>query len=143
MRYLVIGIGGFIGANARYIVATWAAQRWGTDLPYGTFLINITGSFILGLFVTLALNLAWSDNLKLLIAVGFLGAYTTFSTFEMDSLQLIAQGRQYGAAAANLVGSVAVGLVAAFLGVLVARLLIAAPAWINSWTTIFLHRQAN
>ncbi len=82
MKYLVIGLGGFVGANARYVVAQWAAQRWGTQFPYGTFIINITGSFILGFFQILVSNFAWSDNWRLLIAIGFVGAYTTFSTFE-------------------------------------------------------------
>jgi CrcB protein len=99
MKYLIVGIGGFIGANARYLVGTWAAQRWGTAFPYGTFIVNITGCFVLGFFATLALRLAWNDNWRLLIAVGFVGAFTTFSTFEYDTLQLIAQGRQLGAAA--------------------------------------------
>jgi CrcB protein len=121
LKYLVVGIGGFIGANARFIVAQWAAQRWGTAFPYGTFIINITGCFILGLFATLMLRFAWNDNWRLLIAIGFVGAYTTFSTFEYDTLQLAAQN-QWSRALVNILGSVLLGFIAAYLGVAVARL---------------------
>jgi CrcB protein len=102
-------------------VAQWAAQRWGTAFPYGTFIINITGCFILGLFATLMLRFAWNDNWRLLIAIGFVGAYTTFSTFEYDTLQLAAQN-QWSRALVNILGSVLLGFIAAYLGVAVARL---------------------
>lgn len=122
LKYLIVGLGGFIGANARYLIGGWAAQKWGTSFPYGTFIINITGSFILGLFATLMLRFTWNDNWRLLIAIGFVGAYTTFSTFEYESLQLVAQGLQ-ARAALNILGSVVLGFVAAYLGVVAARLL--------------------
>jgi CrcB protein len=110
---------------ARYWVSGWAQQKWGPGFPYGTLIINGTGSFVLGLFATLTLRFAWSDNLRLLVAIGFLGAYTTFSTFSYESLQLVSEGRRYGAAAINLAGSVAVGLAAAYAGVVAARLFFA------------------
>jgi CrcB protein len=122
VKYLVIGLGGFIGANARYIIGSWAAQKWGTSFPYGTFLINITGCFILGLFATLTVRYAWNDYWRLLIAIGFVGAFTTFSTFEYESLQLASEGALAGAAL-NILGSVILGFLAAFLGVVLARLL--------------------
>ncbi|HLK56738.1 MAG TPA: fluoride efflux transporter CrcB [Chthonomonadaceae bacterium] len=121
MKYLVVGLGGFIGANARYILGLWAAQKWGTQFPYGTFIINITGSFILGLFATLALRFAWNDNWRLLIAIGFVGAYTTFSTFEYETLQLVEQGT-WLRAGLNILGSVLLGFGAAYLGRVVAGL---------------------
>ncbi len=123
VKYLVIGVGGFIGANARYIVGTWAAQKWGTSFPYGTFIVNISGCFVLGLFSTLTLRYAWNDNWRLLIGIGFVGAYTTFSTFEYESLQLISEG-SLARAAVNVLGSVILGFLAAFLGVAAARLII-------------------
>src|SRR5215813_772956 len=104
VKYLVIGLGGFLGANARYLVGGWAQQKWGPSFPYGTFIINVSGSFILGLFATLAVRYAWNDQWRLLIAIGFVGAYTTFSTFEYETIQLIAEGRCYQAAAINLLG---------------------------------------
>lgn len=123
MKMLVVGLGGFLGANARYLLGQWAAQRWGTAFPYGTFLINISGSFVLGLFGTLALRLAWNDNWRLLIAVGFVGAYTTFSTFEYETLQLLSEG-SLARAAANVLGSVLLGFFAVYVGVVLARLLL-------------------
>ena len=122
--YLIVGLGGFVGANARYIVGEWVAQRWGAGFPYATLVINVTGSFILGLFGTLAVSLAWNQNWRLLIAIGFVGAYTTFSTFEYETLQLIVVGARYRAALINLAGSVVVGFAAAWLGLIAARLIL-------------------
>ena len=124
-KYLVVALGGAAGAVTRYAVGGWAQARFGSGWPYGTFLINISGSFVLGLFATLALRCAWSEYWRLLIAMGFLGAYTTFSTFTFESLQLISEGKQYRAAALNMVGSRVVGFLAAYLGVVTARLLLA------------------
>jgi fluoride exporter len=123
-KYLVVALGGATGAVARYAVGSWAQTRFGTGWPYGTFLINMSGSFVLGLFATLAMRFAWSETWRLLIAIGFLGAYTTFSTFTYESLQLIAEGRQVRAAVLNVAGSLIVGLLAAYLGVVAARVLL-------------------
>ncbi len=123
MKYLVVGLGGFIGANARYVIGGWVQERMGPSYPYGTFVINVTGCFILGMFATLALRYAWNDYWRLLIAIGFVGAYTTFSTFEYETLLLIAEGGRYWDAAINILGSVVVGLFAAYLGVIAARIL--------------------
>ena len=124
-KYLVVGLGGFIGANARYILGTWVGKQWGTAFPYGTFVINVTGCFILGLFATLALRFAWNDNWRLLIAIGFVGAYTTFSTFEYETLQLVADG-SWPRALLNILASVILGFGAAYIGVVAARLLVRA-----------------
>ncbi len=123
-KLLIVGLGGFIGANARYLVGEWAQRKWGVGFPYGTFIINVTGSLVLGIFATLALSLNWRPEWRLLVAVGFVGAYTTFSTFEFETLQLIVQGSRFKAAAFNLLGSVIAGFFAAWLGVVVARLLL-------------------
>jgi fluoride exporter len=122
MTYLIIGLGGFIGANARFVVGRWALQKWGGQFPLGTLLINVTGSFILGVFATLALHYAWDDRWRLLIAVGFVGAFTTFSTFEYETLELAIQGSWMGAGI-NVLGSVICGFVAGFVGIAAARLL--------------------
>jgi CrcB protein len=122
MRYLIVGLGGFIGANARFMLGEWAANTWGKAFPYGTFIINISGCFILGLFATLSQRLAWSDNGRLLVSMGFVGAYTTFSTFEYETFQLVSV-RAYRLAVINTVGSVILGFIAAYLGVIAARLI--------------------
>jgi CrcB protein len=97
------------------------AQRWGTAFPYGTLVINLGGCFILGLFATLASRLAWNDNWRLLIAIGFVGAFTTFSTFEYETFELARQGNLLRAGI-NVCGSVIFGFVAVYVGVVVARL---------------------
>jgi fluoride exporter len=125
LRLLIVGAGGAVGAIARYLVGGWVQERWGPSFPAGTFVVNITGCFVLGLFATLALRFAWSDEWRLFIAIGFVGAYTTFSTFEYETLRLVAEGTRYRAAAVNVLGSVVTGLFAAYLGVVAARLLLA------------------
>lgn len=123
MNYLIIGLGGFLGANARYLVGGWAADRFGAAFPYGTMLINVSGSFVIGLFLTaITERFVAPPSLRLFFAIGFLGAYTTFSTFSFESLALI-QERSYLAAAANMVGSVALSVLAVTLGVLIGRIL--------------------
>jgi len=116
VEYLVIGIGGFLGSNARYLVGGWAARRFGLTFPYGTFIINITGSFLLGLFMAFLRDRAFiHPNCRLFFAVGFLGAYTTFSTFTYESLRLLQDG-SFFLILVNILGSVVVGLLGVFLG---------------------------
>jgi CrcB protein len=90
---LLIGIGGFIGANLRYAVSVWAAGRFGLVFPWGTLIINVTGSFILALFLGYAVaHTRLDDRVRLLLAVGFCGAYTTFSTYAVESIALMQGG---------------------------------------------------
>lgn len=121
LPYLVVGAGGFLGANARYLLSGWVAARVSSTFPYGTLLINVTGSFVIGLFLTaIAERVVAPPNLRLFFAIGFLGAYTTFSTFTYESLALI-QTRAYLQAALNLGGSVALGMLGVALGTIVGR----------------------
>jgi CrcB protein len=122
VQYLVISLGGILGANARYLLGTWIAQRYGTSFPYGTLVINISGSFVIGLFLTLiAERFVVHPNWRLFFAVGFLGAYTTFSTFSYESVVLIQNG-SWRLGLVNMVGSVVLGPIAVVLGMVVARL---------------------
>jgi CrcB protein len=90
---LLVGAGGFVGAITRFVVATWAQERWGSSWPFGTFLINVTGCFAIGLFLTLAAErFAIADHWRLVFSVGFVGAFTTFSTYEYETLRLIETG---------------------------------------------------
>lgn len=116
MALLWVGLGGFLGANARYLLGGWVAARWGAAFPWGTFAANITGSFILGFFLTFAEDRPWvAPSARLLFAVGFVGAYTTFSTFTYESFRLLQDG-QLALAAFNIFGSLMAGLVAVFAG---------------------------
>lgn len=118
MEYLIIGIGGFLGANARYLLGGWITRQWGTQFPWGTFVINVTGSFLLGiLMVNVNARPLASPHYRLFFAVGFLGAYTTFSTFSYETLRLM-QDQSTSAALWNITGSVVLGLVGVSLGVI-------------------------
>ena len=120
-RYLIVALGGAAGAIARYGVSLAVAAFWRREFPLATFLINISGCFILGYFSTLAAERMAIDPLwRLLIATGFVGAYTTFSTFEYETQRLAETGAMLWAAA-NVVASVAVGFAAVQLGVILAR----------------------
>ena len=124
MEYLMIGIGGFLGANARYVVGGWITRQWGTQFPWGTFVINVTGSFLLGLLMaSLNTRPLASPHYRLFFAVGFLGAYTTFSTFSYETLRL-AQDQGLVAALLNITGSVVLGLVGVSLGGVCGRLFV-------------------
>lgn len=122
-KYLWISLGAVLGANARYLLGGWAAQRWGTSFPIGTLLINLTGSLALGLFLTLATERALVDpRYRHLIAVGFLGAYTTFSTYTFESVALMLNG-SWGTGLLNLFGSSALGALGVMLGMAIGRAL--------------------
>lgn len=124
MKLLIVGLGGFAGAVARYTLGGWIQNRLGPAFPYGTLVINVSGCFAIGLFATLALRLGWSDPWRLLIAIGFLGAFTTFSTFEYETIQLVADGARYQAALLNVFVSITAGFAAVWAGIVVARLLL-------------------
>jgi CrcB protein len=121
-KFLIIGLGGFLGANTRYLVQLWAANRWGADFPFGTMVANVSGSFLIAFFLTLATGrLSVSTELRLFVAVGFLGGYTTFSSLTFETFRLFEQGG-WLTASLNLMGNVILGLVAVFLGVFLAQL---------------------
>ena len=119
--WLWIGIGGFAGAVARYGISTWLSARWGVAFPYGTLFVNLSGSFGLCLMVAmLSKGLDLVPHLRLALTVGFLGSYTTFSTFSAEALQLFENG-QVVRGAGYVLGSVAGGGVMGILGLLVGR----------------------
>jgi CrcB protein len=123
MKYLMVAMGGAIGALARFALGAWIGDRMGTRFPYGTFVINCTGSFVIGLVLTLLTERTTaSPNWRYLVPIGFIGAYTTFSTFEYETLVSVQDG-QLATAGLNVVLSVVVGFLAVWLGVLAGRAL--------------------
>jgi CrcB protein len=122
-QVLAISIGAVLGANARYFVALWAAARFGIGFPYGTLVVNTTGSLLLGFLITLFLGrLSVSPEVRLLLVVGFLGSFTTFSSFAVESISL-AQSGALGKAMVNILANNALSLGCALLGVYLAHLL--------------------
>lgn len=120
-KYLVIGLGGCLDACARYWLSDWAAQRWGTTFPYGTLPINVTGSFVLGLFLAVtAERVSIDPRWRLFFAVGCLGAYTTFSTYTNETLELLLAGNWWSGLG-NVLASNLLGLGAAVIGMAIGR----------------------
>jgi CrcB protein len=119
LRYLAIGAAGFVGSIARFAVGTMFG-RINAIFPVGTLVINLTGSLFLGWFLTYATSRSISDTTRLAIGVGFVGAYTTFSTFMYESNKLADDGAGIKAMT-NLIGSLVLGILAVRLGILIAR----------------------
>jgi fluoride exporter len=121
-KYLVVGFGGFLGAIARFWLGGYIGDKMGTRFPYGTIVINCSGSFLIGFIVTvLAERTHWSPNWRYLIPIGFIGAYTTFSAFEYETFRVLQDGELL-LAFLNVVVSVVVGFLAVWLGVIAGRL---------------------
>jgi fluoride exporter len=121
VKYLMIGIGGFAGAVTRFWLGSLIGGKMGTRFPYGTFVINISGSFLIGLTLTfLTARVYWNPNWRYLIPIGFLGAYTTFSAFEYETLRSVQNG-QYLTSFLNVTLSVVVGFAAVWAGVAAGR----------------------
>jgi fluoride exporter len=120
-KYLMVGIGGALGSVLRFWVGGYVGDRLGVRFPYGTFLINCTGSFLVGFVVTLlAERTHWSPNWRYLIPIGFIGGYTTFSTFELETFRSFQDG-EILVAGLNVALSVVVGFVSVWLGVIAGR----------------------
>lgn len=121
MQWLAIALGGAVGAVLRYAVSTGIYQWWGRNFPYGTLVVNVLGSLIMGLlFVLLVERLAVAPSTRAFWLVGLLGAFTTFSTFSLETLNLMQAG-EMGRAAANVLVSVVLCIGAAGIGMVVGR----------------------
>lgn len=121
MNYLLVFFGGGLGAAFRYAVNLWCARPFGTGFPYSTFIINITGSLIMGLIAGyLALKGEASHSWRLFAMTGILGGYTTFSAFSLDAVMLYERG-EMGLALAYVLGSVLLAIAGLFAGLALMR----------------------
>jgi CrcB protein len=129
-QYGLIGLGGALGALCRYFVTVWMQARVpNSTFPWGTFVINATGSLILGFVSTLLLERVLNHpNWRPFFTIGFVGAYTTFSTFEYETARLGASWQALG----NLIGSVVVGYGCVWLGIRLANLVTTAHGGIHA-----------
>lgn len=118
-QLLLVGIGGFFGSIARYLASKLNTSWQFHNIPMGTFTVNIVGSLIIGFLTAALLKAGWmNQNLKLLLAVGFCGGFTTFSSFAGENFSLLQNG-QYATAAAYIIGSIIIGIGAVFTGFVV------------------------
>src|SRR4051794_12256371 len=120
MPILLVALGGALGAVARFLVSTAFAEKLGTGWPWGTLFINLSGCALIALFLGAGTGRFAEGGLRYLVPVGFVGAYTTFSTFEFETLQLIELGRLAGALLYVLASNV-LGLGAVLLGAWIGR----------------------
>lgn len=118
---LWISLGAVVGANLRFMVGSWAAHALSPSLPYGTLIVNATGSFVLGFFLIWTSERVLADpHWRLLVAVGFCGAYTTFSSYSYETMKLL-ESSQFAAAVANFLANNTLALLAVLAGAALAR----------------------
>ena len=123
LKYIAVGVGGFLGAVARYALGVYIGSRYGVRFPLGTFVINVSGSFLIGLTLTLLARTTASAYWRYLIPIGFIGAYTTFSTFEYETLRAIQDG-QVMTGLLNVGLSLVIGFIAVWVGASIGRVLV-------------------
>ena len=122
MQFVAVGVGALLGANLRFVVGNWAADRWGVDFPYGTFIVNVSGAFAVGVILAfMGERLGLSPLWRLFFVTGFLGGYTTFSSYAWEALVLAEEGA-WVRAGVYVVGSNLVGFAGVWLGATLARL---------------------
>lgn len=122
MTLLVIGLGGAVGAVSRYVTSGWVQTLAGGFFPWGTMVVNVAGSLALGFLMVWLQSTATSAELRDLVTVGFLGSFTTFSTFSYETAAMLRDG-EWWRAGGYTAGSVALGLVAVALGAFLAAAL--------------------
>jgi CrcB protein len=122
MTVVWVFVGGGLGSVARYLISQWSVVALGAGFPYGTLIVNLAGCFALGLVVQLAIAGSWHGDVRAALAAGFLGGFTTYSSFNHETLAMFASGAT-GAAALNVAITLAGGLAAGALGLAAGRFL--------------------
>lgn len=121
--YLFIALGGALGALARFFLSTWIYEKTLSVFPWGTFVVNIMGCFIMGIVYVLGVEkLVINPNTRLFIAVGFLGSFTTFSALGLETMNIIKEG-QLNIALLNGIGSLVTGVAAVGLGMITGQII--------------------
>lgn len=120
-RIFLVGIGGMLGSICRYLLGLWLVQKISSSFPWGTFAINVIGSFCIGVLMGWPWKSNQQEHLQLLLATGFCGGFTTFSTFSFESFILLKQG-QHLIWALYAFSSLVLSLIAVFVGVFISRL---------------------
>ena len=122
-RFVWICLAGAAGTGARYLIALWAAQRFGSAFPYGTLIVNLVGCFAIAAVMHAAITLSWPATLRSAITIGFIGGLTTYSSFNYETSRLFEEGAA-GPAMLNVAGTLLGAFAAGWLGILFARLLL-------------------
>ena len=122
-RFLWICLGGAAGSGARYLIALWAAQRFGSTFPFGTLIVNVVGCFAIAAVMHASSTLSWSPTSRSAIAIGVIGGFTTYSSFNYETSRLLEEGAA-GAAMLNVATTLLGAFAAGWLGLLSARLLL-------------------
>lgn len=119
-RLLLICLAGAAGTAARYLITLWAAERFAGPLPLGTLIVNLAGCFAMAVLIELASHQAWPETLRLTATTGFLGGFTTYSTFNQETMRLLNEGAS-AAAVGYAAATVAGGFAAGWAGLVLAR----------------------
>ena len=119
-RFLWICLAGALGTGARYLIALWAAQRFGSAFPYGTLVVNLSGCFAIAALMHAALTLGWPPTVRAAATIGFIGGLTTYSSFNYETTRLFEEGVP-ATAFLNLSVTVIGGFMAGWLGLMAAR----------------------
>jgi CrcB protein len=122
-RFAWICLAGAAGTGARYLIAVWAAQRFGSAFPYGTLIVNVAGCFAVAAVMQTAAARSWPVTVRTAITIGFIGGFTTYSSFNYETSRLLEEGAT-GTAMLNVAGTMLGAFAAGWLGLFSARLLL-------------------
>jgi len=122
-KILLVGTGGFVGANVRYWLGGLIQSRLGVTFPWQTMIINVSGSLVIGFFLGLLAGLNWSQNWRLFVAIGILGGYTTYSSFAYEAVGLLSE-REYVRALFYIEGTALFTVLGAWIGLVLSRLVL-------------------